>query len=124
MYSFTKKRFMLKEPLKQLNKLEFSHIASRSASADQELKDVPSLLHDNPNNIEMQIKVSELRAKAYRLAEAEKSVFSQQAKRKFTINSDRCTKMFHAIMRRNRARNNVPAILKKDGSWTSSQVEV
>ncbi|CAA3017425.1 Hypothetical predicted protein [Olea europaea subsp. europaea] len=58
------------------------------------------------------------------LSEAERSFYFQQAKYTYLKYSDKCTKFFHSIVKRNTKRNFIAAVLKRDGSYTSSQKEV
>lgn len=48
----------------------------------------------------------------------------QKAKCKYFINSDRNTRLFHSIIRRNAKRNYIPAVTKRDGEITNNMDEV
>jgi hypothetical protein len=80
-------------------------------------------LHENPYDTDLQARVADKRLLAFRLAEAEGSFCSQQAKGKFLMNSDRGTHFIY-IMRRNTSGNHIAAIVKPDGQQTTSQEQV
>ncbi|GFS35287.1 hypothetical protein Acr_00g0038880 [Actinidia rufa] len=110
----------LKDPLKSLNKHHFSHISTRSATAEEELQQAQQQLHNNPNDSELQEAIPILRAKALKLAEAEMSFCSQIAKAKFLKNTDKATKFFHNMIKIKHTRNNIPSISLEDGSRSTS----
>ncbi|GFZ09693.1 hypothetical protein Acr_21g0002920 [Actinidia rufa] len=125
MFRLCKKLKTLKDPLKSLNKLHFSHISIRSAAAEEELQQAQQQLHNNPNDSELQAAIPILRAKALKLAEAEMSFCSQIAKAKFLKNTDKGTKFFHNMMiKSKRTRNNLPSISLEDGSRSTSSKQV
>ncbi|GFS40281.1 hypothetical protein Acr_00g0067560 [Actinidia rufa] len=116
MFRLCKKLKTLKDPLKSLNKLHFSHISTRSAAAEEDLQQAQQQLHNNPNDSELQAAIPILRAKALKLAEAEMSFCSQIAKAKFLKNTNKGTKFFHNMIKSKRTRNNIPfiSLLKMD----------
>ena len=124
MFVLCRKLKDLKMHLKELNSQEFSHISTGSAEANAALIHLQNSLHDSPGDVLLQGHVMEAKAKALKLANAEHSFLSQQAKRKYIVNSDKGTKLFHSIMKRNALRNYVPAIQKAGGDWSGSNVEV
>ena len=114
----------LKAPLKSLNKLEFSHISSRASEANLAFSNALEDLRLNPDSLEARQLVEVSKLKAKRLNDAEASFLGQQAKAKYILKSDRCTKYFHALMRANGRRNHIPFITKSDGSRSLSMDEV
>lgn len=119
-----KKLQKLKSTLKDLNAKHFGHISTRAKLAKLELEDSQKMLHDQPTCLEYQILVADLRKKVMDLCEAERSFYYQQAKCNFIIKSDKCTKFFHAMVKRNTKKNFIAKILKDDGYYTESQEEV
>ncbi|KAI3450765.1 hypothetical protein Pfo_007430 [Paulownia fortunei] len=114
----------LKHPLKQLNLKHYGHISARASTANLDLKMAQLQLHDQPGNEALQTSVTDLRKRAKFLNEAERNFFQQQAKCSYLKNSDKCTKFFHDLVKRNVKRNHIISILKEDGNRTSSQQEV
>lgn len=82
------------------------------------------VLHDDPTNLHLQNEVAQLRKEAINLSEAERSFYFQQAKCAYLKNSDKCTKFYHSIVKRNTKRNFIAAVLKRDSSYSSSQKQV
>ena len=80
MFRICKKLKALKSPLKSLNKLHFSHISARAEAAEQELLQAQQNLHDNVADQQLQTEIPELRSRSIKLAEAERSFYSQLAK--------------------------------------------
>jgi len=123
-FSLAKKLHGLKGQLKMLNNRHFSHISERSKLAGQALESAHMDLHDQPSNVDLQRKVASLRKDAQKLAEAERHFFFQKAKSTYLLNSDKNTKFFHSLMKRNAKRNFIHAVMKADGSPTSSSLQV
>ena len=124
MYRLCKKLKALKDPLKSLNRQHYSHITARAQAAAEELLETQQLLHDNSTDAHLQNKVSELRSRALKLAEAEASFCSQLAKAKYLKECDRGTKFFHGLIKSRRAKTNISSITLEGGvrSTSSSQV--
>ncbi|XP_057955482.1 uncharacterized protein LOC131149232 [Malania oleifera] len=123
-YRFLEKLKGLKQPLRNLNSLHFSHITSRAEKAMEEVVKTQQLLHDSPGNLEIQRKLKENKGLANRLAEANRQFLSQRAKAKFLKDSDKGTSYFHALMRRQTHRNHISAVMKEDGERTTSEQQV
>ncbi|KAK6154230.1 hypothetical protein DH2020_008478 [Rehmannia glutinosa] len=115
-----KKLKALKPTLKELNKSHFSHISSRVKQVKTALKNSQIQLHVDPLNSALNDIVKELKAKETFLAKAERSFLSQKAKCDFLNNSDRNTKFFHSIVKRNSLRKQMNSVILEDGSKTSS----
>ncbi|GFY86445.1 hypothetical protein Acr_05g0000840 [Actinidia rufa] len=124
MFRLCKKLKALKDPLRKLNRLHFSHISARAEVADEELLQVQQLLHDNPSDESLKSSVADLRKKATRLAEAELSFCSQLAKAKDLKNCDKGTKFFHDLIMRNKSRNQIVSLLDANGVATTSPQQV
>ncbi|XP_022852083.1 uncharacterized protein LOC111373750 [Olea europaea var. sylvestris] len=97
------------EDLKQLNNKHYAHISARAEKAKNDLKAAQMELHDLPTNIELQSK---------------RSFYYQQAKSVYLSKSDKCTKFFHSLVKRNAKQNFIAAVMKQDGMPTSSLAEV
>lgn len=123
-FGLFKKLQKLKAPLRQLNQQHFAHISARATRANEELKTAQVQLQQQPSDLSLKAKVTELRKQALFLSEAERQFYSQQAKCQFTLNSDKCTKFFHALTKRNSRKNHIAAIYKSDGSLTTSYQQV
>ena len=123
-FSFCKKLKQLKAPLKRLNVKHFSHISTRVLKADKELEEAQISLNAHPQDQALQARIAMMRKHSLFLKEAERSFYQQQAKCNYLHLSDKCTKFFHAIVKRNSKRNFIAAISRADGSVTSSTEEV
>ncbi|GFZ07066.1 hypothetical protein Acr_19g0000030 [Actinidia rufa] len=120
MFKLCRKLKVLKGPLKALNKMHFSHISARAAAAEEDLLQVQQQLHDNPTDSSLQIRVASLKKQSFRLAEADRSFCLQVAEAKYLKNCDKGTKFFHDLIKNNRAKSQIVALTKEDGSSTTS----
>lgn len=123
-FALARKLKILKHPLKRLNSLHFSHIASRSKRANTHLKSVQLLLHDSPSDLDLQAQLKSLRKEASFLGEAERLFYAQQAHSLFLKEADKCTKYFHGLMKRTRKKNHIATVAKCNGTYTTSLNEV
>ncbi|KAL8499421.1 hypothetical protein ACS0TY_022406 [Phlomoides rotata] len=123
-FTLCSKLKLLKGKLKSLDNLHFSHISSRVKFAVADLENNQLLLDANPSDSLLRENVLALRARASLLCEAERSFLSQKAKCHFLVNSDKNTKFFHSIVKRNRGRNHISSILDRDGAPTTSSEQV
>ena len=123
-FQFCRRLKLLKAPLRLLNERNYGHIASRAERARVLLKQAQVLLQSQCDDLDLRQRVLELRRKAMTLSKAEMDFFSQLAKCNYVSKSDRCTKFFHSIVKRNKGRGYVAAISKEDGTMTSSMEEV
>ncbi|XP_022857249.1 uncharacterized protein LOC111378309 [Olea europaea var. sylvestris] len=119
-----KKLRKLKGALKELNFKHFGHISARASEAKNDLEAAQLQLHNQPMNMHFQLLVAKLRKKTVGLCEAERSFYYQKAKCVFLKQSDKCTMIFHSIVKRNSRRNFMATILKEDGRYTTSQDQV
>lgn len=110
--------------MKQLNQREFRHISARVDGLKTELKAAQLELQDQPNKLDLQRNVVRLRKERMDICEAERSFYHQRAKCDYLKKSDKCTKFFHSMVRRNAKRNFIVTCKKEDGSLTNSQEEV
>ena len=115
---------LVKRPLKQLNKLHFMHISRRAERETEALKEAQMKLHDDPINEGIQMQLDSLRREAWRLGEIERKFYFQKAKCQFLKATDKCTKFFHDLVKKNAHRNHVGTICREDGSFTTSQAQV
>jgi mannosylglycoprotein endo-beta-mannosidase len=115
---------LLKGPLKQLNKLHFSHISERVCRAEAALEQHQSLLQEDRDNVQLLTQDIKLRLELVNLKSSEKMFYSQKLKCNFFKDSDRGTSFFHALMNQKYKKNFIPAIHRADGSLTTSVSEV
>lgn len=124
MFILCKKLKRLKRPLKELNRKDFSHISSR---ADCAVRDLDALQNQVSSNWGCPVWKSQLRdskQKAFRLLEAERLYFSQMTKGSFLMLSDRNSKFYHSLIRRNIAKRSITCIKMSDGSSSTSLTQV
>lgn len=123
-YIMCRKLKLLKKPLKDLNRQEFSHIAERARRAREELKKQQMLLQGSPQDVRLKEMVHKLYVQANSLTEAERKFCCQQTKVEFLMKGDKGTKLFHSLIKRNSKKNFIASVRKEDGSFTTSKVEV
>ncbi|KAL8129002.1 hypothetical protein V2J09_018157 [Rumex salicifolius] len=114
----------LKAPLRLINKHHFSHISIRAKAANEELKEAQEHHLAYPTSELWQTRVNERRITSSRLARAEYLFYAQIAKSTFTLESDRCSKIFHGLVKRRVKRNHIARVEKDSGSFTSSEEEM
>jgi len=78
MFTLCKKLKILKRPLKELNKLHYSHISKRVARAKSDLDRHQSLLCQDRENVQLLLQDKQLRLKLMNLKSAEKMFFGQK----------------------------------------------
>ncbi|XP_057515007.1 uncharacterized protein LOC130796657 [Actinidia eriantha] len=123
MFRLCRKLKLLKEPLKELNRKHFSHISSRAAAAETKLYEIQQQLHDNPTDLRLQDQMVEVKLSAFKLAEAERSFYSQLAKMKYLRYSDKDSKFFHDLIKSNMNKGQIVSITLSAGSRSTSQQE-
>jgi len=123
-FAFCRKLKLLKSPLKLLNERNFGHIASRAERARELLHQAQITLQANFDDHDLRLRVMEMRRNALALTRAELDYFYQLAKCSYVARSDRCTKFFHSIVKRNKGKGYIAAISKEDGALTESTEEV
>ncbi|KAK6122441.1 hypothetical protein DH2020_043832 [Rehmannia glutinosa] len=123
-FMLCKKLKHLKRPLKELNNKHFSHISSRATKAKEDLERAQLQLHDDPTNVDLQNFVATMRKQSMSLSEAERCFYYQKAKCKHLNQSDRGTKFFHDLVKRNKKRNQIISVCNEDGHPTTSMDEV
>ncbi|XP_073151836.1 uncharacterized protein [Henckelia pumila] len=111
----------MKRVLKQLNDMHFSHISGREKNANEEIVEAQNraLNGDGVDN-----SIVELRRRAEFLLEAERLFLSQKAKCEYLKHSDRCSKFFHGMIKRNIKRNKIVALTLRDGSISVNPNEI
>nr|TKR90691.1 hypothetical protein D5086_0000230960 [Populus alba] len=120
MFTLCRKLKLLKRPLKELNKLHYSHISQRVTRAEEELDSLQSLLHQDCDNIHLQSQVKHLRSQLVHLKSAEQSYYGQKLKFTFLKEADKGTRFFHALLSQKHRRNHIPAIQVPSGTYSSS----
>ncbi|XP_022899391.1 uncharacterized protein LOC111412700 [Olea europaea var. sylvestris] len=114
----------LKGVLNKLNSKHFAHISSWGEHASKKLELAQKDLHGDPTNSQLQSDAARLRKEAMVLGEAKRNFYYQQAKCVYLKEGDKCTKFVHSLVKRNAKRNHIPAGIKRDGTYSSSQKEV
>nr|TKR85204.1 hypothetical protein D5086_0000250570 [Populus alba] len=97
MFVLCKKLKSLKQPLKSLNKLHYSHISERVARMEADLEQHQQLLHDSRDDIYVLNRVNTLKINLINLKSAEKAFFSQKLKCTFFKDSDRVSLALHRL---------------------------
>ncbi|KAH6757807.1 hypothetical protein C2S52_023297 [Perilla frutescens var. hirtella] len=115
-FRFAKKLKQLQQYLKQLNKDEYEAISHKDDEAKVELQALQIRAEENPLNVDIQNQVLEVRKRALFLAEAERQFFSQKAKCKYLLESDRNTKFFHATVKKNNTKHSINTLVREDGT--------
>ena len=123
-YILCRRLKFLKGPLKELNKLHFSHISKRVCKLETELELHQSTFQQDRNNHLLLEQDRLLRLKLSNLKSTEKMFFGQKIKCKFLKESDKGSSFFHALMRQNHWRNFIPAIMCSHGHLSTSLKEV
>nr|TKS08441.1 hypothetical protein D5086_0000103220 [Populus alba] len=124
MYILCCKLKLLKGPLKELNRLHFSHISERVSRLESQLDQLQSAFQQDRDNPLLFEQDKFLRSKLSSLKFAENQFFSQKIKCKFLKDSDKGSKFFHALIGQNHLRNFIPAIICSNGRITNSLKEV
>lgn len=123
-YVFCKKLKLLKTPLKDLNKLHFSHIQSRAEEARFHLEKLQDSFMIDSRNSTLQQELRMAKERAWNLSQAELAFCSQKAKCRYLANSDRNSRLFHQVVKRRVARNEIVSVITPSGSHTTSTQEV
>nr|TKR98098.1 hypothetical protein D5086_0000206460 [Populus alba] len=124
MFTLCRKLKLLKRPLKELNKLHYSHISQRVTRAEEELDSLQSLLHQDRDNIHLQSQDKHLRSQLLHLKSVEQSYYGQKLKFTFLKEANKGTRFFHALLSQKHRRNHIPAIQVPSDIYTSSVDEV
>nr|TKR97771.1 hypothetical protein D5086_0000209710 [Populus alba] len=120
MYILCRKLKLLKGPLKELNRLHFSHISERVSRIESNLEHLQVSFQLDRDNQLLLDQDKLLRSKLSFLKFAENQFFSQKIKCKFLKESDRGSKFFHALMGQNHRRNFIPTIMCRNGNLSGS----
>lgn len=107
---------LLQRHLKELNAKEYANISLKSKDAKDALEAAEIEAETNPLNGELAEKIPPLRNKALFLAEAERRFFCQKAKTTHLLKSDRNTRFFHSLVKRNAMKNKILYLTRPDGS--------
>ncbi|KAK6128535.1 hypothetical protein DH2020_037721 [Rehmannia glutinosa] len=94
------------------------------SKAKEDLEWAQLQLHDGPTNVDLQNFVATMRKQSMSLSEAERCFYYQKAKCKKLNQSDRGTKFFHDLVKRNKKRNQIVTVCKEDGLPTTSMDEI
>jgi len=93
-------------------------------AAEERLKALQLEVQTNPSSGDLHVEIATLRKQALFLKEAERLFFQQKAKGVHLLQSDKSSRYFHLMAKRNSKRNYIAAIVREDGSMTSSQEQV
>ncbi|KAL5166525.1 hypothetical protein HKD37_18G051464 [Glycine soja] len=124
MFKVCKKLKALKAPLKNLFKQEFNNISNRVELDEAEYNSVLNSLKQNPQDPSLLALANRTRGQTIMLRKAESMKFAQLIKNKYLLQADKCSKFFHALIKRNRHSRFIAAIRLEDGHNTSSQDEI
>ncbi|XP_020259105.1 uncharacterized protein LOC109835548 [Asparagus officinalis] len=107
MFSVCSKLKTLKIALKDINKKFFYNISEQVYHAKQALEDVQKNLQTDPMSPEF-IKQEKVCISKYNtLMDCELSFYKQKARTDWSIQGDRCTELFHSMIKANRHQNRV-----------------
>ncbi|CAH9093039.1 unnamed protein product [Cuscuta europaea] len=123
-FRLARKLKLLKQPLKQLNRDEFSHISARAKESKKDYKRIYQLALLAPLDDALNEEMVIARKRALFLKEAEEAYLKQKAKAVHILQSDRCTKYFHSIVKKRNAHNSIASLRLQDGSLTKSMEHV
>jgi hypothetical protein len=124
MVTLCRKLKSFKRPLKELNKLHFSHISERVAHAENDLTTHQSLLHQNLDNDQLLLQERHLRSSLLNLKQADLLYFRQKLKCNFLKEAYKGSHFFHALMGQKHRRNHIQALKTPSGAMTSLGAEV
>lgn len=79
---------------------------------------------NDPNSTLLKSKVKECRATVNFLLEVERQFLQQKLKNKKLMFANRGTSFFHSLIKKKNSANSIPALIKSDGSSTTSLEEV
>ncbi|CAH9101719.1 unnamed protein product [Cuscuta europaea] len=114
----------LKGPLKELNYNAFGHISEKAKAANIEYKRVHALLLLSPLDEDIKNEVALAKKSALYLKKVEEDFFRKKAKANHLFQSDRGTKYFHSIVRKNVVKNSIMSIKLANGYPTTSLDQV
>ncbi|KAI5664152.1 hypothetical protein M9H77_23475 [Catharanthus roseus] len=102
----------------------FNHISVKVETARADKKRVQMELHDNLMDETLKAQVTDLQAKAAFFIDAERKFLTQKTKCEILLKSDKSTKLFHSLVKRNSKKNFIAALTKEGGTSTTSFNEV
>ncbi|VFR01188.1 unnamed protein product, partial [Cuscuta campestris] len=113
------------EPVGQWNKaVQIMCQTQKTESARKEYSHLMQELILEPENPSLLSRSVEIRNKASFFMDAERSFFQQKTKCELLFEGDKCTKFFHALMRKKNHSSAIPFILTADQRLTTSLEEV
>lgn len=108
----------LRPVLRQLNKTHYNNISERTAVARTQLEDAQRKSDRDPLNRLLREAELEARKKYQQLDTSERNFLAQRAKAKHINLSDKSTKYFHSLVKRNTIRNTISFIRRDNGEIT------
>lgn len=124
MFKVCKRLKSLKTFLKLLFNQEFNHIFNRVEKAEVEYNSLLNSLRQNPLDTSFLTQVNRTRGHIILLRKAESRNVAQLIKNRYLLQADRCSKFFHALIKRNRHNRFIAAIRLDNGQSISSQSEI
>ena len=110
--------------LKDFNFKEFSNISERAKQAAKDLEAAQVALGLDTANLNLRVQFKQLKLKAETLGNAEMNFFSQKARNKHLLLSDRNSSFFHSMVKSNNSRNAISFLCRSDGSIMDDQDEI
>ncbi|KAL5195193.1 hypothetical protein HKD37_20G057109 [Glycine soja] len=101
-----------------------NNISNRVELAEAEYNNVLNSLKQNPQDPSLLALANRTRGHTIMLRKTESMKFAQLIKNKYLLQADKCSKFFHALIKRNRHSRFIAAIRLEDGHNTSSQDEI
>lgn len=92
--------------------------------AEAEYNSLLSSLRQNPLDSSLLTQANRTRGQIILLRKAESMKVAQLIKNRYLLQADRCSKFFHALIKRNRHHHFIAAIRLDNGQLTSSQPEI
>lgn len=100
MFKVCKRLKTLKAPLKNLYNLDFSNISNRVEPAEAEYNNMLNSLKQNPQNSSLLGQAICIRGHIVMLRKVESMKIAQLIKNRYLLQVDRCSKFFHALIKR------------------------
>ncbi|XP_020266409.1 uncharacterized protein LOC109841898 [Asparagus officinalis] len=115
MYSVCAKLKLLKSALKELNKKHYHNISEQVMRAKNALEAIQRDLQQDPLNPIFIKQERDSLVSFNKLADCELSFYKQKSRIAWNIHGDRCTKLFHSIIKSNRHYNRILVLHDNSG---------
>lgn len=124
MYVLYSKLKKLKQPLKELGKLHFSHISEQVNNMEGELLYLQLVIQDDKDNTQLLKNEKKVHMNLVDLKSAEKMFLNQKFKCNYFKDCDRSSSFFHAIIGQKQRKWFIASVMGSNGVFTSSEPEV